>query len=153
MYNKYLSLTLILLVTFLASAIGGFVTANLKDPWYSELILPSFNPPSEVFGPVWSFLYILMSLAVWNIWNKIKDKKILIIYLVHLFFNSIWSVIFFGFHNILFALIDLIIILFFILWLMRIYYKISKISFLLMIPYLLWSSFALLLNFNIFYLN
>ena len=153
MNNKYLSLGLILLVTFVASGIGGFVTSSFKEPWYSEIILPSFNPPSWVFGPVWTTLYIFMSVAAWSAWKKTSDKKILQIYFVHLFFNSIWSVIFFGFHQIFIALIDLGIILIFIIWLMRIYYHFNRISFLLMIPYLLWSSYALMLNGTIFYLN
>jgi len=153
MNNKYLSLGLILLVTFAASGIGGFVTSSFKEPWYSEIILPTFNPPSWVFGPVWTTLYIFMSVAIWGAWNKSSDKKVLQVYFVHLFFNAMWSVIFFGFHQIFIALIDLGIILIFIIWLMKIYYKINKISFLLMIPYLLWSSYALVLNTTIFYLN
>ena len=153
MNNKYLSLGLILLVTFVASGIGGFVTSSFKEPWYSEIILPSFNPPSWVFGPVWTILYIFMSVAAWFAWKKTSDKKILQIYFIHLFFNSIWSVIFFGFHQIFIALIDLGIILIFIIWLMKIYYQVNKISFLLMTPYLLWSSYALVLNGTIFYLN
>tara|TARA_B100000427_G_scaffold132334_1_gene110100 strand:+ start:449 stop:910 length:462 start_codon:yes stop_codon:yes gene_type:complete len=153
MNNKYLSLGLILLVTFVASGIGGFVTSSFKEPWYSEIILPSFNPPSWVFGPVWTTLYIFMSVAAWFAWKKTSDKKILQIYFIHLFFNSIWSVIFFGFHQIFIALIDLVIILIFIIWLMKIYYQVNKISFLLMTPYLLWSSYALILNGTIFYLN
>jgi len=153
MNNKYISLALILLVTFVASGIGGFVTSSFKEPWYSEIILPSFNPPSWVFGPVWTTLYIFMSVAAWSAWNKTSNKKILQIYFIHLFFNSIWSVIFFGFHQIFIALIDLGIILIFIIWLMRIYYQVNKISFLLMIPYLLWSSYALILNSTISYLN
>ena len=153
MNNKYLSLGLILLVTFAASGIGGFVTSSFKEPWYSEIILPTFNPPSWVFGPVWTTLYILMSLAAWLAWKQTSDKKILQIYFIHLFFNSIWSVIFFGFHQIFIALIDLGIIIIFIIWLMKIYYQVNKISFLLMTPYLLWSSYALMLNVAIFYLN
>ena len=153
MNNKYISLALILLVTFLAYGIGGFVTSSFKEPWYSQIILPTFNPPSWVFGPVWTLLYIFMSVAVWIAWKKTSNKKILQVYFVHLFFNSIWSVIFFGFHQIFIALIDLVIILAFIIWLMKIYYQVSKISFLLMIPYLLWSSYALILNTTIFYLN
>ena len=153
MNNKYISLALILLVTFVASSIGGFVTSSFKEPWYSEIILPTFNPPSWVFGPVWTTLYILMLVAAWIAWNKTSDKKILQVYFVHLFFNSLWSVIFFGFHQIFIALIDLGIILIFIIWLMKIYYQINKISFLLMMPYLLWSSYALVLNTTIFYLN
>ena len=151
--NKYLSLIVIILITFLASAIGGVVTSIYKEPWYSQIIQPSFSPPSWVFGPVWTTLYLLMSLAVWLSWLSQKDKKTLKIYFIHIFFNAIWSVIFFGFHQISIALFDLVIILFFILWLMRIYYKSNKLSFLLMIPYLLWSSYALLLNTSIFYLN
>ena len=153
MNNKYISLALILLVTFVASGIGGFVTSSFKEPWYSQIILPTFNPPSWVFGPVWNLLYIFMSVAAWIAWKKISDKKILQVYFVHLFFNSIWSIIFFGFHQIFIALIDLVIILAFIIWLMKIYYQDSKISFLLMIPYLLWSFYALILNTTIFYLN
>ncbi len=151
--NKYLSLTFILLITFLASAIGGFTTANFKEPWYSQIILPSFNPPSWVFGPVWTALYILMSIAIWRIWIKYYDNKILNLYFFHLFFNIIWSIIFFGFHQIGLALIDLLIILIFIVLLMKIYYSKDKISFSLMVPYFLWSSYALVLNFNIFILN
>ena len=153
MNNKYLSLGLILLVTFAASGIGGFVTSSFKEPWYSEIILPTFNPPSWVFSPVWTALYILMSVAIWIVWSKTSNKKILQLYFVHLFFNAIWSVIFFGFHQIFIALIDLGIILVFIIWLMKIYYQINKISFLLMMPYLLWSTYALILNATIFYLN
>ena len=153
MNNKYLFLGLILLVTFAASGIGSFVTSSFKEPWYSEIILPSFNPPSWVFGPVWTTLYIFMSVATWSAWGKTSDKKILKIYFIHLFFNSIWSVIFFGFHQIFIALIDLGIILIFIIWLIKIYYQVNKISFLLMIPYLLWCSYALILNTTIFYLN
>ena len=151
--NKYLSLGLILIITFLASGIGSFVTSSFKEPWYSEILLPSFNPPSWVFGPVWTTLYIFMSIAAWSAWKQTSDKKILQIYFIHLFFNSMWSVIFFGFHQIFVALIDLGIILIFIIWLMRIYYHVNRISFLLMIPYLLWSSYALILNGTIFYLN
>ena len=151
--NKYLSLFLILLITFIPSAIGGFITASFKEPWYSEIILPSFNPPSWVFAPVWTTLYVFMSIAIWIVWRQTSDKKIFKIYLVHLFFNAIWSVIFFGFHQIALALMDLGVILIFIFWLMKIYYKINKISFLLMTPYLLWSLYALILNTAIFYLN
>ncbi len=151
--NKYLSLIFILLITFVASGIGGFTTATFKEPWYSQIILPSFNPPSWVFGPVWTALYILMSIAIWRVWIKYYDNKTLRLYFLHLFFNMIWSIIFFGFHQIGLALLDLVIILIFIITLTKIYYYRDKISFTLMIPYLLWSSYALVLNFNIFILN
>jgi|TARA_B100001093_G_scaffold501336_1_gene552851 tryptophan-rich sensory protein len=151
--NKTLSLVIILLITFTASAIGAYVTASFKEPWYSEIVLPSFNPPSWVFGPVWTTLYIMMSFAIWNIWKKNFENRILKIYFVHLFFNAIWSIIFFGFHLPILALLDLIIILFFILYLMKIYISLNKFSFYLMLPYVLWTSYALVLNFSIVVLN
>ena len=151
--NKYLSLIFLFLITVSASLVGGFITTSFKEPWYSQILLPSFNPPSWIFGPVWLTLYILMSIAIWRIWIKFYDTKILQIYFVHLFFNMIWSIIFFGFHQIGLALIDLIIILIFIIILMRIYLKKDKISFYLMTPYFLWSFYALILNFTIFILN
>ena len=151
--NKYLSLLILLLVTFIAPVIGSYVTSVFKEPWYSEIIQPSFNPPSWVFPPVWSTLYVMMSIAIWRVWTTFFNSRILKLYFFHLFFNSTWSIIFFGFHQIGLALINVIIILFFIIILMKEYLKIDKLSFYLMIPYFLWSSFALVLNASIFFLN
>ena len=151
--NKYLSLFLIILITSLASAIGGFTTTSFKEPWYSEIILPSFNPPSWVFAPVWTTLYIMMSIAIWKIWINSFDININKLYFIHLFFNGTWSIVFFGFHQIGLALINLVIILIFIALLMKSYFTRDKISFYLMIPYLLWSSYALILNSSIFLYN
>ena len=151
--KKYLSLFIILLITFSASIIGGFITASFKEPWYSQIILPNFNPPSWVFAPVWSTLYFLMSLAIWKIWIKSYDKNLLKIYFIHLFFNSTWSIVFFGFHLIGLALLNLVIILTFIIILMKEYFVRDKVSFFLMTPYLVWSSYALILNSSIFLLN
>ena len=151
--NKYLSLFLILTITFIASGIGGFTTSSFKEPWYSEIVLPSFNPPSWVFAPIWSTLYILMSIAIWKVWINFFDQKILNIYFVHLFFNSTWSIVFFGFHQIELALLNLIIILIFIIILMNIYFTKDKVSFYLTMPYLFWLLFALILNISIVFLN
>jgi benzodiazapine receptor len=151
--NKYLSLFLILIITFIASGIGAFVTASFKEPWYSEIILPSFNPPSWVFAPVWTTLYILMSIAIWRIWIKFFDRKILNIYFYHLLFNATWSVVFFGLHQIQLALFNIIIILIFIVVLMKIYLNKDKLSFFIMVPYFLWTLFALVLNTAIAILN
>ena len=151
--NKFFSLLIIITITFFVPMIGGYVTSTFKEPWYSQIILPSFGPPSWVFAPVWTTLYLLMSVAAWRIWIKFYDGKILNIYFIHLFFNLIWSIIFFGFHLIGLALLDLIIILIFIIVLMKIYLTKDKISFYLMTPYFLWSSYALILNFTIFIKN
>jgi benzodiazapine receptor len=151
--NKYLSLFLILIITFVASSIGGFTTTSFKEPWYSEIILPSFNPPSWIFAPIWTTLYVLMSVSIWKVWINFFDQKILKIYFIHLFFNATWSIVFFGFHQIELALFNLIIILIFIIFLMKIYFIKDKLSFYLMLPYFFWSSYALVLNFSILLLN
>ena len=153
MKNKYLSLVILLLITFIAPVIGSYITATFKEPWYSEIILPSFNPPSWVFAPIWSTLYLLMTIAIWKIWKNSFDTRMLKIYFIHLFFNSTWSIVFFGFHLIGLALVNLIIILLFIIFLMKEYLIRDKISFYLMTPYLAWSSYALILNSSIFLLN
>ena len=153
MKNKYLSLFIILLITFIAPMIGSYVTSSFKEPWYSQIILPSFNPPAWVFPPVWSTLYFLMSLAIWRVWIKSLDTKLLKIYFIHLFFNSTWSIVFFGFHLIGAALVNLVIILIFIIILMKEYFSRDKVSFYLMTPYLIWSSYALILNSSIILLN
>ena len=151
--NKYLSLFLILLITFIPSAIGGLVTSYFKEPWYSEIVLPSFNPPSWVFAPVWTTLYIMMAIAIWKIWASSFDLKILKLYYIHLFFNGTWSIVFFGLHLIALALVNLLIILIFIVLLMRRYFSKDKISFYLMVPYLLWSAYAFILNSSILAIN
>ena len=153
MKNKYLSFFIILLITFIAPMTGSYVTASFKEPWYSEIILPSFNPPSWVFAPVWTTLYLLMTISIWKIWINSFNKGVLKIYFIHLIFNSTWSIVFFGFHLIGLALINLIIILIFITILMKTYLKIDKVSFYLMVPYFLWSSYAFILNSSILILN
>ena len=151
--NKFISFILFFIITYSASFIGGMATISFKEPWYSELVKSNYNPPDWIFAPVWTTLYVLMSIAAWRIWIKFYDKKILNIYFIHLFFNLIWSIIFFGFHLIGLALLDLTIILIFIVILMKLYLTKDKISFYLMTPYFLWSSYALILNFTIFIKN
>jgi len=153
MRNKYLSLFIILTITFVASAIGGFTTSQFKEPWYSSLTLSPYNPPSWVFGPVWTTLYVFMSVAIWKVWTKFYETKILVIYFIHILFNASWSVVFFGFHEILLSLINLIIILAMVIYLTIIFKSRNNLSFLLMVPYLLWSSYALFLNASILILN
>ena len=153
MRNKYLSLFIILTITFVAAAIGGFTTSQFKEPWYSSLTLSPYNPPSWVFGPVWTTLYVFMSVAIWKVWTKFYETKILVIYFIHILFNASWSVVFFGFHEILLSLINLIIILAMVIYLTIIFKSRDNLSFLLMVPYLLWSSYALFLNASILILN
>ncbi len=152
--NKFLSFIVFAFVTFSASFIGSIATITSKEPWYSSLIKSGLNPPDWVFAPVWTTLYLFMTVAVWSAWHKnYKDLNLVYIYLMHLFFNTTWSIIFFVFHNIFAALINLIIIIIFIIILMIKYKKISNLSFVLMIPYLLWCIYALTLNTSLYILN
>ena len=151
--NKFVSLFLFLITTFSASFIGGITTFKFKEPWYSTLVKPSFNPPDWVFGPVWTILYILMAIAIWNVWIKSKNINFVYLYFIHLFFNTTWSVVFFGFNQIELALINLIVLILFIVILFRKYKVVSKLSAYLMIPYFLWCCFAFLLNLNLIMLN
>ena len=152
--NKYISLIGFIIITFAASAIGSFATRMHKEPWYSSLNKSSFNPPDWVFAPVWTTLYVFMAVAIWLISiNPKKNKKIFYIYFIHLFVNATWSVIFFGFHEIFLALINIVLIIFFIIWLIKLYLPINKMSAYLMIPYLAWCSYAFILNLNLYLLN
>ncbi len=152
--NKFLSFFIFGFVTFSASFIGSIATITSKEPWYSSLNKSGLNPPDWVFAPVWTTLYLFMTIAIWSAWHKnYKDLNIIYIYLMHLFFNTTWSVVFFVFHNIFAALINLIIIIGFIIILMIKYKKISNLSFILMIPYLLWCIYALTLNTSLYILN
>ena len=83
--------------------------------------MQSFNPPSWVFAPVWTSLYVMMSIAIWKIWINLFDLELLKLYFIHLFFNGTWSIVFFGFHQIGLALVNLIIIIIFIIMLMKKY--------------------------------
>jgi len=157
--KKYRSLALIILATYIISIPASVITIPSVTTWYVDIVKPSFNPPNFIFGPVWTTLYALMSVAVWNVWNDLKStklnyaKKVITIYFIHLLVTASWSYIFFGIHRIALAAFVIVCILAFIISLMRIYWKVNKVSFYLMIPYLLWSSYALLLNITIWKLN
>ena len=152
--KKIISLLIFNILAFGASAWGSYVTNMYKEPWYSEIVKPSFNPPDWIFAPVWIILYIAMSVAIWLIWiNPQRKEKIVYIYFIHLLINGSWSIFFFGLHLILASLIVIGIIIFFVVWLIKLYYPINKMSSFLMVPYLVWLSYAFVLNFYIFILN
>ena len=152
--NKFLSFIIFAVVTYSASFIGGIATISSKEPWYSSLIKSGLNPPDWVFAPVWTTLYLFMTIAIWSAWHKnYKNLNLVFIYLAHLFFNTTWSIVFFGFHNIFLALLNLIILVSLILILTLRFKRVNYISAFLMIPYLLWSCYALFLNLNLFLLN
>ena len=152
--NKFLTFMSFLLVTFGASAIGSLATINYKEPWYSLLNKPAFNPPDWVFGPVWTTLYLMMTLAIWLFWHSNnRNKNTVYVYLIHLVFNTTWSVDFFIFHNMVLALFVLILLIGLIINLILRFKRVNVLSSYLMFPYLLWCSFALFLNINLIMIN
>ena len=152
--KKIFSLLIFILLAFGASAWGGLITNFYKEPWYSSIIKPTFNPPDWIFAPVWITLYLAMSVAIWLIWiNPKRSEKVIYIYFIHLLINGSWSLFFFGLHLILVSLVIIAVIIFLVLWLIKLYYPINKFSSVLMAPYLIWLCYAFVLNFYIFTLN
>ena len=152
--NKFLTFILFFLITYSASVIGGLATASFKEPWYSLLNKPSFNPPDWIFAPVWTTLYFMMTIAIWNFWHcKTRDMNTVYIYFIHLIFNTTWSIVFFVFHKMFLALVVLVLLICLIIILLFRFRRVNMISFYMMIPYLLWCCFALMLNMNLFILN
>ena len=152
--NKIISFVLFATVTYSASVIGALATIGFKEPWYSSIIKPSFNPPDWIFAPVWTTLYLMMTIAIWFFWHsKNKDINTIYIYLIHLIFNTTWSVVFFVFHNIFLAFLVLIVLIVLIILLIVRFKRVNMLSYYLMIPYLLWCCFALTLNINLILLN
>ena len=152
--NKFLSFILFFIITFSASFIGGLASINLKEPWYSQLIKSNYNPPDWIFAPVWTTLYLMMTLAIWFFWHsKNRDVKTVYIYFIHIAFNTTWSIVFFGLHQILLALVILVILISLIIILILRFKRVNFVSYYLMIPYLLWCCYALFLNFNLLMLN
>jgi len=152
--NKFVSFILFFIITYSASFIGGMVTVNFKEPWYSQLVKSNFSPPDWIFAPVWTSLYLMMTLAIWFFWHsKKKDINTIYIYFIHILFNTTWSIVFFAFHNILLALLNLIILICLIIILILRFKRVNIASAYLMIPYLLWSCYALFLNLNLLILN
>ena len=96
--NKFLTFLSFLAITFSASLIGGLATIKFKEPWYSLLNKPTFNPPDWIFGPIWTALYLMMTVSIWLYWHtKNRDMKTVYIYFIHVIFNTTWSVVFFCF--------------------------------------------------------
>lgn len=146
-----------LVIPQLAGILGSLVTFPAISSWYKGLIKPSFSPPNWLFGPAWTFLYLLMGISLYLVWQKGTKKKevkvALLIFSIQLFLNIVWSFLFFGLHQPLYAFIEIMIMWLTILATIISSYQVSKPAGLILIPYLLWVSFASVLNFFVFRLN
>lgn len=141
----------------LAGFIGSFFTIRAIPTWYASLNKPYFNPPGWIFAPVWTILYSLMGIALFLILSKGMEKQSVRIavgiFAAQLMLNALWSIIFFGLKNPFFAFVEIIFLWFAILASIIAFFRLSRTAAILLIPYLLWVSFAAVLNFYLWNLN
>ena len=142
--------------SLLAGVIGTMLGGPMPDPWYDDLAKPAFNPPGWIFGPVWTTLYILMGIAAWRVSLAPPSplrRSALIVFVAQLALNAAWSGIFFGLHEIGWALVELAVLWVLILATIVLFARLSKLSAALLLPYLGWATFAGVLNFMLWQMN
>lgn len=146
-----------IILCLLAGIIGSIFTASSIENWYVLLEKPAFNPPAWIFSPVWTILYILMGISLYLVWVKGLQypgvKPAISIFLIQLVFNTLWSILFFGLKNPFYAFIEIIFLWIAIILTVLQFSRVSKTASYLLLPYLLWVSFAMFLNYNIWILN
>jgi translocator protein len=148
---KFLKLIAFILLCESAGLIGSIFTFNSVNTWYPAIEKPFFTPPSFVFGPVWTTLYLLMGISLFLVWGKKKTN--IKWFWTQLILNTLWSIIFFGLKNPLLAFIVIVVLWHSIYQTIVSFRKVNKTAAYLLYPYLAWVSFALLLNLSIAYLN
>jgi tryptophan-rich sensory protein len=151
-----LGLVAFLFACLIISGIGGLVTATSVGGWYTTLDKPAFNPPSWVFAPVWTMLYVLMAIAAWRVWRSPQTdlrRRALGAFGLQLVLNLLWSVLFFGFQQIGAALVDIVLLFSAIAFNALLFWRVERLAGWLFVPYLLWVAFAALLILSLWLLN
>lgn len=155
--NKIIKLLTCIALCETVGILGAVFTTSSVTTWYPTLVKPVFSPPSFLFAPVWTTLYFFMGIALFLIWNskgKSKQKQLAIkIFLVQLFLNFLWSFLFFGLQSPILGFIDIVLLLAAIVISIKKFYPLSKWAAYLLIPYLLWVSFAAILNLSLVMLD
>jgi translocator protein len=142
-----------LVLCFAAAAMGALF---LPGEWYARLQKPSWNPPNWIFGPVWTALYTIMAIAAWLVWKRggfAAQRKALSLFLLQLFFNALWSPLFFGLHLPGLAFLDLLLLWLVLLGTVVAFWKARPLTGAMLLPYLGWVSFAGALNLALWRLN
>lgn len=152
-----LKLVIALVSAQMAGLVGSLFTVPSIPTWYAGLAKPDFAPPNWIFAPVWTTLFLLMGIALFLVWRKGSEKKGvkigLVLFVIQLALNVLWSTIFFGLRNPGGALVEIVFLWFAILATMIAFKKVSRPAGLLLLPYLLWVMFAAYLNYAIWRLN
>jgi len=154
--NRWLALVFFVFTAFAASAIGGFATTSSVTTWYPTLVKPAWNPPSWLFAPVWSALYLMMAVSAWRIWQRRSAPGAgfaLRLWFAQLALNTLWSVLFFGARNPGAALAEIVVLWLLLAALQLRFARLDRVAALLWAPYFAWVSFAAVLNFTIWRLN
>jgi tryptophan-rich sensory protein len=144
-----------LIVSFIAAAIGGAASVQ-AGAFYTGLLLPDWAPPPTIFGPVWTVLYALMGIAAWLVWRVGGFRAAttaLTLFLVQLALNALWSWLFFGWRRGAFAFVDILLLWALIVATLIAFWRIRPLAGALLVPYLLWVSFACALNYSVWQLN
>lgn len=144
-----------LAATFIAAAVGAAASAQ-AGPFYAQLARPGWAPPGWLFGPVWTALYVLMAIAAWLVWRVggfRAARSALSLFVVQLAVNALWSWLFFGMHRGAQAFADIVLLWVLIVATLRAFWRIRPLGGALLVPYLLWVSFAAVLNHSIWQLN
>ena len=144
-----------LVVSFVASAVGAIASIQAKT-FYGELAQPSWAPPASVFGPVWTILYALMAISAWLVWRSggfRANRSALSLFLVQLALNALWSWLFFAWHLGAWAFVDIVVLWMLIVATLISFWRVRPLAGALLIPYLLWVSFAAALNYSVWQLN
>jgi tryptophan-rich sensory protein len=155
--RNILRLVVSIVACLTVGAIGSVFTRSAIPTWYATLEKPFFSPPNWLFAPVWTLLYVLMGVAAFLVWRKGSENRqvriALIVFLIQLILNALWSVVFFGLESPLYGFIVIVVLWVAILFTALKFYRISLASSVLLWPYLLWVTFAAVLNSSIWLLN
>lgn len=149
-------LVICIALPLVVGAISGIATASGVRGWYESIQKPFFNPPDVVFGPVWTVLYILMGISLYLVWIQpfsADRSTALKAFLIQLLLNFAWSFVFFYFHLIGWAFVEIVVLLVAIIFMIKSYKVVHPTAAYLQIPYLVWVGFATILNGAIWYLN
>ncbi len=153
--RQVVGLVVWLAVTFVAAAIGGAASIR-AGAFYGQLVRPGWAPPAEVFGPVWTVLYVLMGIAAWLVWRTGGFRAApaaLTLFLVQLALNALWSWLFFGWHLGAAAFADIVVLVALIVATLVLFWRVRPLAGVLLIPYLSWVGFACALNYAVWQLN
>ncbi len=151
------ALVVAVVVPLLAGGLGSIATVSSIPTWYAQLNKPPWNPPDWLFGPVWTLLYILMGVAAWLVWRsgwQAQNVRLAMLsFAVQLVLNVLWSIIFFGLRSPGPALVEIVVLWLLILATTVQFFRLTSLAGYLMLPYLLWVSFASALNASVWSLN